>query len=240
VNRIDTSLGGADRRFPETTGGFLRDLRAGGEARRAAFETMCRRYWKPIYTFVRIARTRSNEDAKDLTQAFLLWLFEGDALQRYMEERGRFRTYLKVVLARFLKDHVEAMRALKRGGGVRLLPLDEIASADEVIADPRSPDPEHAFDRAWAIAVAQAAVERVRGRTSAQHFRVYELYDLRPVAEKPTYADVAAAVGISESDVRNHLHSVRQEIAAEIRSELARTVDDPRELEEEWNALFGS
>ena len=57
--------------------------------------------------------------------------------------------------------------------------------------------------------------------------------------DRPTYAQVAQKLGLSESDVRNHLFSVRERIRAEIRAELSETVTDMAQLEEEWKELFG-
>jgi hypothetical protein len=37
-------------------------------------------YWRPVYRFVRVCWKRSNEDAKDLTQAFFVHLFDGKIL----------------------------------------------------------------------------------------------------------------------------------------------------------------
>ncbi len=237
----DTSLGGPKGRFPDTSWGLVSRLRKpGDENYRAAMETLCRRYWKPMYQYVRIAWRRTNEDAKDLTQAFVAWLMESEVLRKYETELGSFRRFVKVLLGRFLKDQMEARHALKRGGGVRVMPLDDWKGE---IADPNAMDPEEAFDRAWAAVVARSAVERVleRFRESGNEIRarVYEGYELLAETERPTYADLGNQLGIKESDVRNHLHAARQEIAAEIRVELSGTVVDARELEEEWRALFG-
>jgi RNA polymerase sigma-70 factor (ECF subfamily) len=244
MNWGDTSLGGRDRQFPDTTWDMVARIHAPGTPeRRAGLEILCRRYWKPIYFFVRIAWAKSNEDAKDLTQAFLAWLVAGDAITRFAPEKGSFRGYLKVLLGRFVKDQNEALHALKRGGGVRVLPLDELSSVDGLIADPKATDPGKEFDRTWAMSLAQNAVDRVRERFHATgreaQFRVYEEYDLLPSPDRPTYASVAQKLGLKESDVRNYLFAVRQEVLAEIRVELAKTVTGSKELEDEWDALFG-
>ena len=71
----ETSLGGTAQGFPNTLWEEISQARASDAGdRRAGLEELCRRYWKPIYRYVRIAFAKSNEDAKDLTQAFLLWL----------------------------------------------------------------------------------------------------------------------------------------------------------------------
>lgn len=67
----DTSLGGGNRQFPQTTWGLVARLRETTQ-HRAALEDLCRRYWKPVYSWIRAAWSKPAEDAKDLTQAFFL------------------------------------------------------------------------------------------------------------------------------------------------------------------------
>jgi RNA polymerase sigma-70 factor (ECF subfamily) len=239
---LDTSLGGEGRSFPPTTTGvterFPRD--------RAGLETLCRRYWKPVYAYLRSAFGKDNEDAKDLTQAFFLRLLEGRALEAFDPARGRFRTYLKVLLRSFVGHHQEAVEALKRGGGATVISLDAAGSLpyDEVVSGARAPSPEEVFDRLWKTELAEHLLarfrERCRSRGLEVRFRLYEAYALVPKTERPTYAALAARFGVTPDDVRNHLFAARAELREEARRELAATTSDDRELEGEWNDLFGT
>lgn len=236
----DTAMGGRDPAFPVTTWSLLAKIRGPAGDSRGALEKLCLRYWKPVYRFIRLGRAKSNEDAKDLTQAFFLWLIEGDALAKYEPGRGSFRRYLRILLGGFLLHEHEALQRLKRGGGRRFLPLDELR---EPPPDP-SPDPQKAFDRAWTSEVVALAVARVRERLLASGrerlFRAYEEYEMSAAEKRPTYAEVAARIGAKESDVRNYLFEVREMVRAEVRGELADTVADESGLRDEWNELFGS
>jgi RNA polymerase sigma-70 factor (ECF subfamily) len=229
----DTSLGGERRGFPETTWGLVSRL-TDPSTQRAALETLCARYWKPVYRYVRIAWSKSNEDAKDLAQAFFAWLLEGDALARYRPEKGGFRAYLKTLLRRFVGHQELALQRVKRGGGVIPLPLDT-----DLVEDPKG-DPEKAFDRAWVVDMVNRAIDRVRARGPEIAFRVYESYELVPPAERPTYVALAARLGIGENDVKAHLFAVRGEVRAELRAELVEITGGAAELEEEWQSLFGA
>src|SRR5262245_53520526 len=192
---FDTSIGGAQGRFPNTTWGLIArfaDPSVGD--RREDLEALCRRYWKPVYRYVRIAWAKSNEDAKDLTQAFFAWLFEKETLARYLPERGSFRAFLKVLLSRFVSRQEEALHTLKRGGAVRILTLDDAdAAIGEVEADRGTTDPWKRFDRAWGISVMQHAIESLRERLVSEGremvMKAFEAYDLVPEAERPTYPD---------------------------------------------------
>jgi RNA polymerase sigma-70 factor (ECF subfamily) len=237
----DTSLGGERREFPQTLWDVLcraRDSDAG--VRREGLEELCRQYWKPVYRYVRVAWVKTNEDAKDLTQAFFLWLTQGETLSRYDPERASFRAYLKSLLKHFVQHQEDALGRLKRGGGLRILNLDGL---QDLVADPSSADPESIFDSAWRTALVADALVRVRERLQSQgrtlRLHVYEAYEFVDPAERPTYRDLARRFGITEKDVDNHLIALREEVRAEVRRELARLTLGPDGLEREWNALFG-
>ena len=237
----ETSLGGERRAFPETLWEVVRRAgdRSEGE-RRKGLEDLARIYWKPVYSYFRLSWSRSNEDCKDLVQAFFLWLFEGDALAKYDPSRGRFRAYLKSLLRHFVQHHDEAMGRLKRGGGVTLLPLDD----GDRIPDPRFNDPDAAFDRTWRESVLKRAFDAVRARLEAKgksvHMKLFEEYDLTPAAERATYRGLAGKYGIKETDVHNYLDVVREEIRTQIREEFARSATSPDDIDHEWNEFLGS
>ncbi len=245
MNHPDTTLGDSARHFPETTVGFLSLLREATEADyRAALEILCRRYWKPVYAYVRVGWSKTNEDAKDLTQAFFLWIQENGALKRFQEARGGLRPYLKVLLRRFVKDREVALRRLKRGGGARILSLGDPAALEELIADPRSTDPEAVFERVWKAELVEQAVERLRERCRAEGrsvaFAVLEGYDLAPESERPTYKELGDRLGLAESDVKKHLFALRDALLRELRSNLAQLTRTDAERNDEWNSLFGA
>jgi RNA polymerase sigma-70 factor (ECF subfamily) len=243
----ETTLGGPDRYFPETTVGFLSLLRQNTEdGRRAALDVLCSRYWKPIYAYVRAGWSKSNEDAKDLTQAFFLWIQENGALGRFKEERGGLRPYLKVILRRFVKDKDVALQRLKRGGGVQMIPLvaSDGSPLEDLICDPRAPEPEAVFDRVWRTEFVEQAIERLRRRCQAdgraQAFAVLEGYDLAKEAEAPTYRTLGERLGLSEADVKKHLFAMRDALHQEVRAELAQLSAGDAGQAEEWEFLFGA
>jgi len=228
----DTSIGGEAAAFPETAGDILSVLNP------SDLGELCRRYWKPVYAYVRIAWAKSNEDAKDLTQAFFLWLLEGETLQRYDPARGGFRAWLKTLLKRFVGHEERALGRLKRGGDRRFVPLD-----GDLPAHRPSVDPEEAFEKAWFDELVLGAVDRVRVRLVADgkeiRFRIYQEFTQPPKAERPSYKGLAARHGLKESDIENWMFAVREEIRAELRTGLARMTSSAQELEDEWKRLFG-
>jgi len=133
---------------------------------------------------------------------------------------------------------------LKRGGGVTLLSLEgSVPAIPEAAADPRSADPGEVFDRVWLTELVDRALGRVQQRHASADqtpaLRVYQEYELAPEPERPTYRELAARLNIPERDVKTHLFAVRREVRAELRAELAQITENDRDLEDEWNRLFG-
>jgi len=243
MNSGDTTLGGGDKAFPETTLGFAGGLRNPATADYSrSLETLCSRYWKPVYSYIRIAWAKSNEDAKDVTQAFFAWLLEEDALRKYDPARGGFRAYLKVLLRRFVGHAERDLHRLKRGGGARVFSLDgdapqlpELQSGDV--------DPEKVFERVWLEELVQQSIGRVRERFVQSgreaRFRAYEAFALASDGARPSYAEIAARHGLTVGEVEKALFLVREEIRQELRASLARSAGSDRELEDEWKRLLG-
>jgi RNA polymerase sigma-70 factor (ECF subfamily) len=242
----DTNLGGPPRNFPGTTLGLTESLRKPeGPEHQAGLATLCDRYWKPVYGYIRAAWRKSNEDAKDLTQAFFTWLMEGEALQRFDPALGSFRGYLKVLLRRFLGHEEAALRSLKRGGGIQLLSLEGTESLIEsALAADGGADPDKVFERVWLVDHLNRAMERVRQRYEngprAIAFQIYERYDLVTLSERPTYKDLADRLGLEEKEIKNHLFAVREQVRIEVLAEFGLAPDDEGRLHEDWNAVFGS
>src|SRR6185295_2185859 len=59
----------------------------------AALDRLCRRYWRPAYTFARRSGL-DRCDAEDATQDFFSHLFAGDWLKQADPDRGSFRAFL--------------------------------------------------------------------------------------------------------------------------------------------------
>ena len=235
----DTTLGGGEKAFPETTLGFAGGLR---QDYARSIETLCARYWKPVYSYIRIAWAKSNEDAKDLTQAFFAWLLEEQALQGYDPGRGGFRPYLKVLLRRFVGHAERDLHRLKRGGGAKIFSLEgDAPHLPEIHGE--GADPEKVFERVWLEDLVQQSLGRVRDRClrsgKETRYRLYEAFALGSAATPPTYADLAARFGVTVGEVEKSLYQVREEIRQEMRSAMAQAAGSDRDLDDEWKRLLG-
>src|SRR5262245_24779581 len=241
----DTSLGGGRAEFPETVlDQVRRACDVSPDVQRLGLDELCRSYWKPAYHYFRVAWAKSNEDAKDLTQAFFLRLADPDVLKRYDPKKASFRTFFKSLLRHFVQHHDEAMGRLKRGGGHSVVPLDAAVPSDGSLPDPKAVDPEKAFEAEWRKTLIDSAVGRVQTRLRVDpksvKFRVFQEYYLAEASDRPTYEALGRKFGLSADVVQHHLSDVRAEVRGEIRALLAESAPDPRQLEEEWNAFLAS
>src|SRR3990167_1797868 len=95
----DTSVGGGRAEFPSTV---WDDLRRAGDP--DAFNELVKAYWRPVYHYVRFARKKPHEDAKDLTQEFFATIFAPAFIARSDPERGSFRSFVLSSLRNFLAN----------------------------------------------------------------------------------------------------------------------------------------
>ena len=225
--------------FPTTRWTQLADATLNGDAEgRAALADMCEKYRKPVLAWL-LSRGLSREAAEDLAQDFFLKVMESRAWKRADQVRGRFRTFLLAILHNLMKQTLRGDQCLKRGGGVQIGSLDALADDGVEIG---SLDAEDAavFDREWAIALLERAVatletEQVRrGRqTEWSWLRRF----LPGVAAPPAYEDAAAELNLSLTALKAAVHRLRQRFREALRSEVARTVATPHEIDEELRYL---
>jgi RNA polymerase sigma-70 factor (ECF subfamily) len=215
----DTSIGGSRRDFPSTSWNLIRGA---GKAHREHLERLIYLYWKPAYLYLRACGHKSVEDAKDLTQDFFARLVERKDWERLSPDRGSFRGFLKRALKNFMIDAARRERARRPAGGLFLFRFEEVRDAHPTV------DPENAFDREWIQTVLQESIRDLEARLqkegSANLFEVFRLYCLPEDgsggssetskfilggAAGRTYSEVAAKLGLRESDVRKRLARCR-------------------------------
>lgn len=245
---LETTLGGSREGFPETVwSSVLTAGNAGSSEREQAMNRLFSMYWRPVYKFIRTAGGRSIEDAKDLTQEFFSYLLEGGVVEKYHEERGRFRSFLKGVLRNFLSEaHRDAAR-LKRGGGRAVVSLDTDAIEKEGFpTDRERSNPEEIFDRQWAAEVLARSLSDLRTQFAAEGksdcLKVYEAYyGLSGLVEgRATYTRIAALLGLTEQNVKNYLEAARARFEEIVRSRLMQGVTSLEDLSREIDALLSS
>lgn len=210
---------------------------------RAALEQLCRNYWHPLYAYVR-GTGYSREEAEDLTQEFFARLLAHNSVARADPARGRFRSFLLASLKHFLANEWEKARALKRGGGAQLLPLD-FDTAETRCAQPiaSGDTPDRAYDRQWALSLLDAVLGRLRHeyRDAGREHMYLGLKDtLGGGRSEIPYRELGVRLDISEGAVKVAAHRLRQRYRELLREEIANTVTGPEEVEEELKHLFAA
>lgn len=205
-----------------------------------ALADLCQSYWYPLYAYVR-RRCQSREDAEDLTQAFFAKFLEKNYLERLSADRGKFRAFLLAALKHFLANEWDKAGRQKRGGGVQHLSLDW-QNADErfYVEPPHHASPDRLFDREWALALLEKVIQRLQAGFAAEGraelFAQARGYLMVGEAATP-YAEAALKLGMDEGAVRVAVHRLRKQYRELLREEIAQTVNDPAQVQEELRAL---
>lgn len=206
-----------------------------------ALERLCRIYWYPLYVYVR-RRGYSPEDAQDLTQDFFLRLLDRHWLPQADRHKGRFRSFLLVALNHFLTNEWRRATAVKRGGRMRFQSLDDatcekLSGEDSLLTS----SPEEVYERRWAMTLLQAVFSRLRDEaTAAGRLEQFEKLEVFLTGEKRavTYADLAAGLSTTEAALKMATQRLRRRYAELLKEEIAHTVADPDEVQDELRHLL--
>ena len=244
-----TESDGEPRNFATTRWSLiLTSADLGGDDQKAhkALSELCRLYWRPIFSFM-CRRGHSPQDAQDLTQDFFLMMLEGNWLRHANPARGRFRSLLLKSLGNFLNDEADKRHARKRGGDVQFVSWDdwmaEAPSQLTVSAQALESWPaERLFDLRWAATVVEQALRRLREECESQgKLRAFEALRSCLGAERDdvSYSTLSQTLGVPEPTVKRLVHRLRQRYRSLLRDEVAETVADPAEVDDEIRHLCG-
>jgi len=241
-----TSMGGPRGRF-ETTDwtGIFRARTQDEDRRRAATEVVCRRYWKPVYCYLR-RKGYDNEKAKDLTQGFFAdVVLHRELVQKADAARGRFRNFLLASLERYVLNVHRAEATRKRRPDTALLAMEDIDSFD--VPD-RAWDatPEKAFHHQWAAALLEQVLEEVEqqclDRGEAAHWQAFRTRVVGPIMEDSLplpLNEVCERYDIpSPSQASNMIVTVKRRFQATLSRHVRWLVASDADVDEEIDDLF--
>ncbi len=211
---------------------------AGSADAAQALEKLCATYWYPLYACVR-HQGHSPEDAQDLTQEFLARLLSSHTLGTVSPAKGRFRSFLLASLNHFLANEWNKAHAQKRGGGRSLISLD--AAETRYQTEPsKSMAADRIFERQWALTLlAQVAVHLRDDYHAAGKGPLFDVLQIYLSGDKglPPYRETADKLGLSLDAVKKAVERLRQRYGELLRQEIAHTVSDPGEVDEEIRYL---
>ncbi len=241
----DEPAGHRDSSFPSTQWSVV--LRAGKatEAQvHAALESLCSRYWYPLYTFAR-RQGRDHHAAEDCTQEFMARLLAGNGLSHARPERGRFRSFLLMSFRHFLTSDWRHSHRAKRGGGATHASLSGSNSDKKYGHEAHDPalTPEQAFDRSWALSLIEKSVSELRG--DYQRSGRAAIFDaLAPLiwgdSTTASLAQQAARAGLTVPAFTVALHRARKRLGERLRLNVAATVEDVGEIDTELRHLVAA
>lgn len=205
-----------------------------------ALTRLCETYWYPLYAFVRRGG-RSPEDAQDLTQEFFAQLLANHWVARVDRHKGRFRSFLLMVMKRFLAKEWEKARTLKRGGLTSPLSLQLDTAEGRYSKEPSDTrTPEQVYERHWALTLLGTVLQRLRLEyQESGKDRLFEKLEPTLVGSRETqpYALLACELGMTEGAVKVAVFRLRERYRDCLKEEIAQTVALPAEVDEELRHL---
>jgi RNA polymerase sigma factor (sigma-70 family) len=234
------SAGGDARQFVTTHWSVV--LAAGHDDTRghAALARLCQTYWRPLYFFVR-RHGYNPADAQDLTQEFFARLLQKQVLAKADPTLGKFRSYLLTSMRHFLSNEWERAKAQKRGGGARLVSLDADSAETHFCLQPADhASPEKLFEREWALTLLEEVLSRLKAEQekAGKLAQFNALQDGLMGGQSAPYRELAVRLRTTEDALKTAVHRLKRRYGELVREEIARTVSDPGEIDEEIQHLL--
>lgn len=221
--------------FPNTRWTLIQQvaLESSNDSKKA-LEELCQQYAQPVFGFVR-RRISSHEEAEDVTQEFFAQLINGSLLERADQKQGRFRSFLLHAVRNFLADWHDRKQAVKRGGRVQHVTLEDTAPAAM-----NSVTPEQEFELQWIRTTLGSAIGELE--TEYRETQRDELFDTLKGAlddtEKVSAREAGRKLRMTEPAVRVALHRLRKRLGQIIRQRIMDTVDSPENVDDEIQKLM--
>jgi RNA polymerase sigma factor (sigma-70 family) len=214
--------------------------RGSGKRSREALARLCETYWYPLYSYTR--RWGHDADkAQELTQEFFTRLIEKQDLGKVDPARGRFRSFLLAAMKHFLLNERDREQAAKRNYGQAPMPMEFETAEGRFRLEPADhATPERAFERQWALTVLDRTLHRLRTEheKAGKGAQFEHLKDALTGEKSASYAQLAAKIQMTEGAVKVAVHRMRRRFGELLREEIAETVADPQEVDDEIRYLF--
>lgn len=241
-----TSMGGTKSRFQTTHWSEIRSAGTHDEARRRlVIDGLIRKYWKPIYCYLR-RKGYGNEPAKDLTQGFFHEIVLGkDIVQQADEAKGRFRTFLLTALNHYITSVHRANVAGKRHPKDSIVSLEEFDEESMSLAA-KAMQPEDVFTYVWASVLMDDVLAEVKEGCLRDgkgiYWEVFRARVLNPImggVELHSVSELCKRFDIeSKAKVSNMIVTVKRRFQAAMSSRVRQHVDSDEEVKQEIQDLM--
>ncbi len=212
--------------------------------RRDSLGELCAAYWYPLFAYLR-RKGHSPDEAADYVQSFFLELIDREFLEKVSPDKGHFRWFLMSAIQRYVAKQIEKQTAQKRGGDRQFFSLNVEDAEQRYRCEPVDGwSAEKLYDRGWALAVLQQALQRLRAQQEKKG--KLELY----VALEPTlsgvpmtleqYTEIGERFGMLAGAVKVAALRLRQKYRDTIREIVAQTVIKSDEIGDELDELLAA
>jgi len=143
-----------------------------------------------------------------------------------------------------LLNEWDKQKSLKRGGGQKILALDfQQADSKHSLEPADTLTAERLFERRWVLAL----LDQVMARLRAEHVKAGKetIFDrlkgsLSGTDAEFSLTEIAAELGISVNAAKVAAHRLRKRYRELLRAEVAQTLADPQEIDDEIRHLFAA
>jgi RNA polymerase sigma factor (sigma-70 family) len=228
---------GRPARFTTTHWSVVLGAGSDSESRSAeALEQLCRTYWYPLFAYAR-GRGLDVHAAQDVIQGFFEQLLRRGAIRGRTPDQGRFRSFLLGSLNYYMADCHDRSTAAKRGGSTPPIALDAMEAEERYRHEPvERLTPERVFERRWALTLLENVLGRLQKECEeagrAEQFRLLRPH-LFDGGEQIPYNELAESLGVSTGTLRVTVHRFRYRCRELFHEEVAQTLQDPHEVEDE-------
>jgi len=176
-------------------------------------------------------------------QGFFAHLLEQNTLTRADQQKGRLRTFLLGSLQNFLYNEYDRARARKRGGGRQIVSIEEhLPEAEAAMLATAHLSDAGCYDLVWASTIVSRAWDNLQSAFVAEG-KAEWLEELRPFVAggsvtPPNQEKAAARLGVPIATLRTWLSRLRQRYRESLRMEVATTVSNPADVDQELQHLY--
>lgn len=228
-----------NRGFPSTHWSLLRQVKGDmSPDQRAVLDALIRRYWNPVYTYVRRCGHGRN-DTEDLVQQFFSNWLAGGLFGRADQTRGRFRDYLLTSLRNFLANESRRKHAQRRWPKAGFV-------EQELDAHPGPDSPESDFFRAHTAAITREILHKLESECRQTgkliHYEIFKARILLPNLEgavPPPMRELAERFCITEKKVANYLLTARRAYRRLLETKVSEYAASPEDFAAEMQELSG-
>ena len=221
-------------------------LAAGRESssnQKAALTELCQLYWYPLYAFAR-RKVGDAHKAQDLTQAFFAKLLEKNYVASADPERGKFRSFLLTALKGFMANEWDKERAIKRGGGHRIMSIDIEDGEKRYALEPvENVTAEKIYQRTWVMTLLDRVLKQLQDEFARDGKA--DLFDalksrITPGNQSDSFEEISETLGMTVGATRVAAHRLRSRYRQLLREAIAQTVVDENEVDDEIRNLFAA